>query len=44
MLEETAKAAIIQKAVTRGAKSLGEIALANNVSTVTLRRWVRDSK
>ena len=44
MLEETAKEAIIQKALTRGDKSLAEVASANNISTVTLRRWVRDSK
>lgn len=44
MLEETAKEAIIQKALTRGDKSLADIASANNVSTVTLRRWVRDTK
>jgi transposase-like protein len=44
MIEETAKEAIIKKALTRGDKSLAEIASGNNVSTVTLRRWVRDSK
>src|ERR1700677_1119102 len=44
MLEETAKEAIIKKALTRGDKSIAEIASANNISAVTLRRWVRDSK
>jgi transposase len=44
MLEETAKEAIINKALTRGDKSLTEIASANNISTGTLRRWVRNSK
>jgi len=44
MLEKTAKEAILQKALTRGDKSLAEIASANNVTTDILRRWVRDSK
>lgn len=44
MIEETPKEAIIKKALSRGDKSLTEIASSNNVSTATLRRWVRDSK
>lgn len=44
MIEETAKEAIIKKALTRGDKSLAEIASANHVCTDTLRRWMRDSK
>jgi transposase len=44
MIEDIAKQAIINKALTRGDKTLIEIASANNVSSGTLRRWIRDGK
>lgn len=44
MRTHAAKAAIINKALGRGAQTLVSIALANNVGVSTLNRWLRESK
>ncbi len=44
MKEATSKQAIINKALNRGTKTIVEIALANNVASATLRRWLHESK
>lgn len=44
MTTETIKEAIIKKALNRGAKTLKEIALANNIGVSTLSRWLRVTK
>lgn len=44
MTAGTVKEAIIKKALNRGAQTLEEIALANNIGLSTLGRWLRDSR
>lgn len=44
MTAGTAKEAIINKALSRGDETLVEIALANNIGSSTLSRWLRENK